>query len=103
MTPTPSAEKLNSASCVVLDDELHFTGHGDLGALRATNQASLELVELDLEVAGNGRQDLGVAAGCCDLEGLGALALGLDVDELTRLHAEGRACLLYTSDAADEA
>lgn len=32
-----------------------------------------------------------MTAGCCHLEGLGALALGLDVDELTRLHAERRA------------
>src|SRR6478609_7132092 len=80
-----------SASRVVLDDELHFAGHGDLSALRATDQTCLELVELDLEVAGNGGQDLGVTAGCCHLEGLGALALGLDVDELTRLHAERRA------------
>src|SRR5690606_34830815 len=80
-----------SASRVVLDDQLHFTGHGDLGALGTTDQTGLQLVELDLEVARNGREHLGVTAGRCHLEGLGALAAGLDVDELTRLHTEGRA------------
>src|SRR5690606_41123801 len=66
-----------------------FTGHGDLSALRASNELGLELVERHLEVRGDGRQDLGVTAGGCDLEGLEALALGLDLDRLARLHAEG--------------
>src|SRR5690606_28829211 len=74
-----------------LDDELHFTGHGDLGALRTTDQTGLQLVEFDLEIARNRGQHLGVTAGRCDLERLEALRLRLDVDELTRLHAEGRA------------
>src|SRR6478735_6549610 len=76
---------------VVLDDELDVTDDRHLGALGATHETGLELVELDLEVAGNGGPDLGVTAERRHLEGLGALALGLDVDELARLHAEGRA------------
>ena len=62
-----------SASCVVLDDELDFTGHGDLGALRATHEAGLQLVELDLEVARDLGEHVDVTAGRGDLEGLGAL------------------------------
>src|SRR6478735_11409455 len=76
---------------VVLDDELDVTDDRHLGALGATHETGLELVELDLEVAGNGGQNLGVTAERRHLEGLGALALGLDVDELARLHAERRA------------
>src|SRR5690606_10427607 len=72
------------------DDELHVALDGHLGALGARDELGLELVEGDLEVAGNGRQDVGVSAGGCDLEGLEALALGLDLDRLPRLHAERR-------------
>src|SRR3546814_10798296 len=54
---------------VVLDDELHVTRDGHLGALGATHQARLQLVELDLEVARNGGQHLGVTTGGGDLEG----------------------------------
>src|SRR3546814_698530 len=76
---------------VVLDDELHVTRDGHLGALGATHQARLQLVELDLEVARDGGQHLGVTTGGGDLEGLEALALGLHVHQLARLHAERRA------------
>src|SRR5690606_33085790 len=79
------------ARCVILDDQLHVTGHGDLGALGPTHEARLQLVELDLEVARGLRQDLGVTAGGRDLERLGRLRALLDVDELARLHAERRA------------
>src|SRR5690606_1012663 len=79
---------LDLASCVILDNELHVTGHGDLCALRTTQQGCLQLVELDLEVSRNRGKHLCVAASCGDLELLGALRLWLHVDELTRLHAE---------------
>src|SRR4051812_7641505 len=56
----PSRVFDDSASRVVLDDQLDFTGHGDLGALRTTDQAGLELVDLDVEVGRNLRQHVDV-------------------------------------------
>src|SRR5215207_2926535 len=86
--PRPLLDGVASASGVVLHDELHVTGHGDLDALRTTEELHLELVELGLEVARELGQHVDVTAGGRDLEGLGALAACLDVHELTRLHAE---------------
>src|SRR5215207_6936714 len=77
-----------SASRVVLDDELHVTGDGDLGALRTANERRAELVELDLEVTRSLGQHVDVTAGRCDLEGLRALGALLDADGLTWLHTE---------------
>ncbi len=57
---------------VVLDDELHVARDGHLGALRATREGRLELVERDLEVARNLGEHVDVTAGRGDLEGLGA-------------------------------
>src|SRR5438874_4635412 len=82
------AMKAGSAGRVVLDDELDVGGHGDLGALRATLERHLQLVELDLEVARHLGEHVDVATGGGDLEGLELLALVLHVDGLARLHAE---------------
>ena len=50
------------AGCVVLDDELHFAGHGDLGAERAANERRAQLVDLDLKVGRDLGQDILVRA-----------------------------------------
>src|SRR5690606_18671899 len=55
--------------CVVLDDELHFAGDPDLGALRAADEPCLQRVERDLAVAGNLRQHVGLTAGGGDPAG----------------------------------
>src|SRR6478752_7461091 len=76
---------------VVLHDQLNVTDDRNLDALGATHETGPQLVELDLDVGRNRGQNLGVTAERRHLEGLEALALGLDVDELARLHAERRA------------
>jgi hypothetical protein len=68
---------MRSARGVVLDDELHVTRDGHLGALRATHELRLQLVELDLEVARDVRQNLGVATGAATWKGSSASLLGL--------------------------
>jgi hypothetical protein len=82
---------LKLASCVVLNHELYFTGHGDLSTLGATNQSCVKLVELNVEVSGHGRKNLSVSTSCSYLQWLKNLGARLDVNELTRLDAERRA------------
>ena len=86
--PTLGAGEL--ARCVVLNDELNFTGHGDLGALGATKERGVKLVDLYLKVGGKRRENLDVTTSGGNLERLHALAARLDVHELSWLHAEGR-------------
>ena len=85
------AEEEVLARCVVLDDELDFAGHGDLGTKGATRETRLQLVELDLEVRRKLRQEVDVTTGGSNLERLEALAGSVDVNELARLDAERRA------------
>ena len=75
----------------MLDDHLHVDGHGDLSALRATNQGRLQTGQLDVQVLGDGGQHVAVNTLSGDLEGDRGLRLGLDLDGLTGLHAEGGA------------
>src|SRR5690606_31277916 len=72
-----NCSRRKSARRVILNHELYFTGHGDLSTLRAANQASLELVEFNLEVTRNRWQNLCVPTGSSYLERLKAFALGL--------------------------
>jgi hypothetical protein len=51
----------------------------------------VKLVELNIQVSGNRRQNLSVTARSSYLQRLKNLRTGLDVDELTRLDAERRA------------
>ena len=78
----------NLAGSVVLDDELHFTGHWNLGALGASNEARVKLVNFHLEVRGELRKNINVSSCCCHLEDFEPLALLLHVDELARLNTE---------------
>src|SRR5690606_28172146 len=82
--------ELARSARVVLDDELDVAGHGDLGALRAAGELGAQLLQLDVEVARDVRQDVAVRTGGGDLERGHGLALRLDLDDLARLHAEGR-------------
>ena len=59
--PTDYDEVL--ACCVVLNDELNFTGHGDLGALGATKKRGVKLVDLYLEVGRQRGENINVSAG----------------------------------------
>jgi len=78
------------ARCVVLNDELNFTRHGDLGALGATKERGVKLVNLYLKVGRKRRKNLDVTTSGGNLERLHALAARLHVHELSWLHAEGR-------------
>src|SRR5450759_3089231 len=62
---------------VVLDDELDLAGHRDLGPLGPTNQLRMQLLEADLQVLRQLRQDVAVGAGGGDLERRHRLALRL--------------------------
>ena len=75
----------------MLDDHLHVNGHGDLGALRATHQGRLQAGELNVQVLGDGGQHVAVNALSGNLEGDRGLRLGLDLDGLAGLDAEGGA------------
>jgi hypothetical protein len=82
---TPRAHTKPLAGCVVLHNELHVTGHGNLGTLGAAREGGLKLVNLDVQVTGNGRQNINVSPSGSNLEGLHALRALLDVDELPGL------------------
>jgi hypothetical protein len=58
--PTPLGWALSRG--VVLDDELNFARDRNLGALRATNESRLQLVELDVKVFRNRGEDIAVNA-----------------------------------------
>ena len=58
----------------------------------------MELVELNIKVARNRRQNVDVSAGCCNLERLRAFALRVHVNQLTWLNAERRAVDALTVD-----
>src|SRR5690606_10484984 len=51
-------DELARSARVVLDDELDVAGHGDLGALRAAGELGAQLLQLDVEVARDVRQDV---------------------------------------------
>src|SRR5690606_15505420 len=71
--------------------ELNFTAHGDLGALGATQEAHLQLVEFDLEVCRGLRENVHVATGGGNLERLHAFAASVNGNQLAGLDAERRA------------
>ena len=60
------------AGCVVLDHELNVTGDGNFSTLRTTNETSVQLVELNVEVCGYWRQQVNVSASGSNLERFGA-------------------------------
>jgi hypothetical protein len=87
LTPPPPSES-ELPGCVVLHNELNFTGHRDLSALGTTHQHRLELVDFDFEVGGDGRQDIDVTTSSGNLEGFHFFTARLHVNHLSRLHAE---------------
>ena len=77
-------------ACVVFNHQLLFAGYGNLGTLGAADQAGLELVQRNVKVSRNVRQNVAVCAGCCNLERrhlLGALVDDVELlEELGVLH-----------------
>jgi hypothetical protein len=78
------------ASGVILNHELHIACHGNFSTFRTTKQRRAKFVKLDLEVSGNGRQDVDVSAGCSHLERVHSFGTLLDVNELPGLEAVRR-------------
>src|SRR5690625_416512 len=78
-------------ACVVLNNQVDFTGNRNLGAQRLGGEFGAQVFELHIEVGRYFAQDLAVTTGGSNLERNHGLALGLDLDDLSWLHAEGGA------------
>src|SRR5690625_6874192 len=76
-------------ACVVLNNQVDFTGNRSLGAQRLGSEFGAQVFELHVEVGRYCAQDLAVATGGSNLERNHGLALGLDLNDLAWLHTEG--------------
>src|SRR5690625_3901276 len=78
-------------ACVVLNNQVDFTGNRNLCAQRHEGQFGAQVFELHIEVDRDFAQDLAVTNGGRNQERNHGLALGLDLDDLSWLHSEGGA------------
>lgn len=74
----------------MLDNELDITGDRDFSALRTTHELGAKLGELDVEVLGDGRKNVGMLALSCHHELGRGLRTRLDLENLAGLDAERR-------------
>src|SRR5699024_8585760 len=70
--------------------QLNITGHGHFGTLGSASQFEAQLLQVNLEVFREVWQHIAVRAGSGYLEGNHGLAAGLNLHDLTDLHAVGR-------------